>query len=131
MIETSNDAYWTELAASDPVAYAAEKKTVADAVIAALDKKIPGFSSWVVAADVATPRTFIRYTNNWHGSFEGWLPTASSMMKRLPRTIAGLERFEMVGQWVNPGGGLPPAGIDGRNLAKKLCKAEGLRFGPD
>jgi hypothetical protein len=37
----------------------------------------------------------------------------------------------MVGQWVNPGGGLPPCGMDGRSLAKRLCKIEGRRFSPD
>ena len=131
MIETFNDGFWTGLAARDPAAYAAEKKTAIDAVVAAIDRKIPGFASWVEVRDLATPRTFIRYTNNWHGSFEGWLPTSSSLGKKVPRTIPGLGGFFMVGQWVNPGGGLPPCGMDGRNLAKKLCRAEGRRFRPD
>jgi len=131
MIETFNDGYWTELAARDSAAYAAEKKAVADAVVAAIDTRIPGFASWVEVVDVATPRTFIHYTNNWHGSYEGWLPTSSSFMKKVPKTIPGIAGFHMVGQWVNPGGGLPPCGMDGRKLAKKLCKAEGRRFRPD
>jgi phytoene dehydrogenase-like protein len=131
MIETANDEFWTGLASRDPAAYAAEKKAVADTVIAALGAKIPGFASWVEAVDVATPRTFIRYTNNWHGSYEGWLPTSTSFGKKIPRTIPGIDGFHMVGQWVNPGGGLPPCGMDGRNLAKKLCKIEGRRFTPD
>jgi phytoene dehydrogenase-like protein len=131
MIETFNDGYWTELAARDSAAYAAEKKAVADAVVAAIDTRIPGFASWVEVVDVATPKTFIRYTNNWHGSYEGWLPTSSSFMKKVPKTIPGIAGFHMVGQWVNPGGGLPPCGMDGRKLAKKLCKAEGRRFRPD
>ena len=131
MIETFNDAYWTGLAARDPAAYAAQKKAVAHAVAAAIEAKLPGFSSWVESVDVATPRTFIRYTNNAHGSFEGWLPTTASLMRKLPRTIRGIDGFYMVGQWLNPGGGLPPCGMDGRKLAKKLCHAEGLRFRAD
>jgi len=131
MIETHNDEYWTRLAECDPGAYAAEKRAIIGSVIAAVDRKIPGFASWVEVADLATPRTFIRYTNNWHGSYEGWLPTSASFGKKLPRTIEGLEGFEMVGQWVNPGGGLPPCGFDGRKLAKKLCKREGRRFRPE
>jgi phytoene dehydrogenase-like protein len=131
MIETDNDGYWTSLAARDPAAYAAEKKAAAAAVIAAVSSKIPGFASWVETVDVATPKTFIRYTNNWHGSYEGWLPTAASFFAKVPRTIPGVGNFCMVGQWVSPGGGLPPAGMDGRNLAKKLCRAEGRRFRPD
>jgi phytoene dehydrogenase-like protein len=131
MIETGNDGYWTSLAERDPEAYAAEKKAVADAIIAAIELKLPGFASWVETVDVATPKTFIRYTNNWHGSYEGWLPTSKTLGGKIPRTIEGLENFEMVGQWVNAGGGLPPCGIDGRNLAKRLCKKEGLRFRPE
>lgn len=131
MIETANDAYWTGLAARDPGAYAAEKKAAADAVIRAISTKIPGFASWVETVDVATPKTFIRYTNNWHGSYEGWLPTSSSFFAKLPRTIPGVANFHMVGQWVSPGGGLPPAGMDGRSLTKRLCKAEKRRFRPD
>ena len=131
MIETHNDEYWTRLAERGPAAYAAEKKAVIDSVIAAVDRKIPGFASWVEVADLATPKTFIRYTNNWHGSYEGWLPTTASFRKKIPRTIEGLAGFEMVGQWVNPGGGLPPCGIDGRNLAKRMCKKEGRRFRPE
>ncbi len=131
MLDTTNDAYWTALAARDPIAYGAEKKAVGDAVIAAIDRKIPGFSSWVEVADVATPKTFIDYTNNWRGSFEGWLPKAGAFGKSITRTIAGIEGFEMVGQWLTPGGGLPPAGMDGRNLAKRLCRAEGRAFKPD
>jgi phytoene dehydrogenase-like protein len=131
MIETSNDEYWTKLADADPAAYSARKREAADKVIAALDSAIPGFASWVEVVDVATPRSFIRYTNNWHGSFEGWLPTVGSLGVRLSRTFPGLSNFFMVGQWVNPGGGLPPCGMDGRSLAKRLCKIEGRRFTPD
>jgi phytoene dehydrogenase-like protein len=131
MFQTDNDTYWSDLATHDPVAYASKKKAIADAVIAAINKKIAGFASWVEVVDVATPKTFINYTNNWRGSYEGWLPTSSSLGKKIPRTIPGLKGFFMVGQWVNPGGGLPPCGIDGRNIAKLLCKAEGKRFKPD
>jgi phytoene dehydrogenase-like protein len=131
MIETTNDAYWRELAERDPAAYAARKREAADAVIAALDARIPGFASWVEVVDLATPETFVRYTNNWHGSYEGWLPTVDSLGAKLPRELPGLERFYMVGQWLNPGGGLPPCGWGGRELAKRLCRLEGKKFRPD
>lgn len=131
MIETFNDAYWNDLKERDPRGYEAEKERAAQAVISALDREIPGFRKSVEVIDVATPHTFIHYTNNWHGSYEGWLPTPGSFMKKIPRTLAGLENFFMIGQWVNPGGGLPPGGMDGRSLAKLLCRKEGRRFSPD
>jgi len=131
MIETPNDGYWTGLKADDPEAYAAEKASTAAKVIAALDRAFPGLKDAVEIVDVATPHTIIRYTNNWHGSFEGWKPTIRAFGKKMARTFPGLAGFYMVGQWVNPGGGLPPCGIDGRSLAKKLCKLEGRKFRPD
>jgi phytoene dehydrogenase-like protein len=131
MIETTNDSYWTALKQSDRTAYNAEKKAAADAVVAALDCFVPGLKASVETVDVATPATFIRYTNNWHGSYEGWLPSSASIMSSLPKTLDGLEGFSMVGQWVSPGGGLPPCGIEARKLAKALCKKEGRAFLPD
>jgi len=131
MIETHNDAYWTELRERDRAAYEAEKKETARKAIAALDGFVPGLAASVQTVDVATPCSFIRYTNNWHGSYEGWLPTNGSFGKKISRTLPGLENFYMVGQWTSPGGGLPPCGIGGRSLAKKLCRLEGRRFKAD
>jgi phytoene dehydrogenase-like protein len=125
---TRNDSYWTRLKERDPVAYAAEKQATAEKVIAALDRFIPGLKGCVETVDVATPSTFIRYTNNWRGSCLGWAYAAGISPRK---TIDGLDNFYMVGQWVNPGGGLPTCGKDGRNLAKMLCKREGQRFKPD
>jgi phytoene dehydrogenase-like protein len=125
---TRNDSYWTGLKERDPAAYAAEKQATAEKVIAALDRFIPGLKDSVETIDVATPSTFIRYTNNWHGSATGWVRAGGTSPQK---TIDGLDNFYMVGQWVNPGGGLPSCGTDGRNLAKMLCKREGQRFKPD
>jgi phytoene dehydrogenase-like protein len=124
---TRNDSYWTGLKGRDPAVYAAEKQATAEKVIAALDRFIPGLKGCVEIVDVATPSTFIRYTNNWHGSCLGWAYAGISPRK----TIDGLDNFYMVGQWVSPGGGLPTCGVDGRNLAKMICKRESQRFKPD
>jgi hypothetical protein len=34
----------------------------------------------------------------------------------------------MIGQWVAPGGGLPPAVSTGRHVVQILCKNDGKRF---
>jgi phytoene dehydrogenase-like protein len=131
MIETPNDEFWTGLKAHQPEAYAAEKKATADKVIAALDRVFPGLKGDVEVVDVATPHSVIRYTNNWHGSYEGWRASTGTLGTKMAKTFPGLAGFYMIGQWVNPGGGLPPCGIDGRNLAKKLCRLEGRKFRRD
>ncbi|HUW40438.1 MAG TPA: NAD(P)/FAD-dependent oxidoreductase [Rectinemataceae bacterium] len=131
MIETYNDGYWTGLRERDRAAYEEEKRETARKAIAALDAFLPGLAASVETVDVATPHSFIHYTNNRHGSFEGWLPTGGSLGRKIAKTLPGLANFYMIGQWLNPGGGLPPCGIDGRNLARRLCSAEGRRFRPD
>jgi len=131
MVETYNDAYWTALRERDRAAYEEEKRGTASAVIGALGAFLPGLAASVETIDVATPHSFINYTNNRHGSFEGWLPTGGSLGKKISKTLPGLENFYMIGQWLSPGGGLPPCGIEGRRLAKRICAEEGLRFRPD
>ena len=131
MVETRNDGYWAALRDGDRPAYEAEKAETARKIIEAVDRQMPGFAASVELIDVATPCSFERFTNNWHGSYEGWLPTGGSLGMKLSRTLPGLSNFYLTGQWVSPGGGLPPCGIDGRKLAKLICKAEGIRFRPD
>ena len=46
----------------------------------------------------------------------------------MEKTLPGLDRFHMVGQWVEPGGGLPPAGKSGRDILQNFCKQDGRRF---
>jgi phytoene dehydrogenase-like protein len=112
----------------DPARYRAEKELAAERVIDALEQRIPGIRAKVDMRDVATPVTWERYTGNWRGSYEGWLPTGQSLGKGMSKTLPGLADFYMVGQWVAPGGGLPPAVSTGRHVVQILCKNDGRRF---
>jgi phytoene dehydrogenase-like protein len=124
-ILTSDYDYWQ---AMDPARYAGEKETVADAVIAELEKRLPAIAGRIEVVDVATPLTYERYTANWQGSMEGWLPVMGQFGKRLDHTLPGLENFYMIGQWVEPGGGLPPAATSARAALQAICKRDGKRF---
>jgi phytoene dehydrogenase-like protein len=123
--------YWKQLA-EEPERYEAEKKLAALTTISAIERFIPGFEKSVEAVDVATPLTTERYTGNWRGSFEGWRITPQNMMTSftggLPHTLPGLKNFYMVGQWVEPGGGLPTAGMSGRGIFKQICKEDNKEF---
>jgi len=72
--------------------------------------------------------TWERYTGNWQGSFEGWQPTTKTLGMRMSKTLPGLNNFYMVGQWVEPGGGLPPAVMSGRNVTQIICKKDKRPF---
>jgi phytoene dehydrogenase-like protein len=44
------------------------------------------------------------------------------------KTLPDRHNCYMVGQWVEPGGGLPPAATSGRGIAQILCKRDGKKF---
>ena len=119
--------YWKELSA-DHEKYDAEKKEVAMNIIRGLSTRFPGLEADVEMADVATPLTFERYTGNYQGNFEGWLPTPQAMMKPISKTLPGLDNFYMVGQWVQAGGGLPSGVMTAREVMKRICKQDGRSF---
>ncbi len=120
---SSDYAYW-KLLHEDIDRYNAEKEHIADLVVAALDKRYPGLASHVEMRDVATPVTFHRYTGNWQGTFEGWMITPKTHSLRMSKALPGLDNFYMAGQWVEPGGGLPPEAFSGRNVIQILCKRD-------
>ena len=119
--------HWTNLAADDS-RYEEEKAKVAEVVVGFLDRRYPGLRSQLEMVDVATPATIERYTGNWMGSYEGWLPTPDTFIMEMPRDLPGLDAFLMAGQWVMPGGGLPSGAMTGRQTVQIMCHADGLRF---
>jgi phytoene dehydrogenase-like protein len=119
--------YWKELS-GEPEKYKAEKDQLGLDIVKCMDERFPGLSSQVEMVDVASPVTFERYTGNWQGSFEGFLPTPTSMMASIPKTLPGLSNFFMAGQWVQAGGGLPAGLITGQDVIGRICKADGKKF---
>jgi phytoene dehydrogenase-like protein len=128
LLPTYNYRYWQDLRNNDNKKYKTEKERIADRIIDILEKKFGAIKANVTVVDVATPATFIRYTNNWKGSFEGWLLTPAMGMKQIPRVLPGLTNFHMIGQWVEPGGGLPTVLLSGRNIAQVICKKDKRDF---
>jgi len=128
MFRTDYD-YWKKLH-KNPELYDIEKEKIVEAVIAILNKRFPGIAEQVEMRDVASPLTFERYTGNWKGSFEGWMvtPETWSMGKIMRKTLPGLDNFYMAGHWVEPGGGIPPAAMSGRNVIQIICKKEKRTF---
>ncbi len=129
-VESDYD-WWAELR-RDRARYVEEKRRIGEEVVARLEEKWPGLAADVEVIDVATPVTWERYTGNWRGAYEGWMITTKTMEQvmgpGLPKRLPGLEGFAMIGQWTTFGGGVPPAAKDGRDLIRRLCRADGRRF---
>ena len=50
------------------------------------------------------------------------------MGKSITETLPGLNNFFMVGQWTQPGGGLPPAAMSAKKIVNMICKQDGKEF---
>lgn len=116
---------WEHLEGED---YSNEKKQIEKDAIAYLEIEFPGISEFIEVVDVATPKTDVRYTGVKNGAYEGFMPSKDNMMKSLNMTLPKLQNFYMAGQWLFPGGGLPPSAQSGNWVVQLICKKEKLKF---
>jgi phytoene desaturase len=119
--------WWNELQKDRP-RYDAAKKHLAEEVLARLEPHYPALTAHVEVTDVATPYTTWRYTLNREGAFMGWIPTPEAMRTHIKKTLPGLQNFYMAGQWIMPGGGVPPCLYSGRQVIQIMCKRDGKQF---
>lgn len=115
--------YWLRLKLDNPAAYKMRKEHLADSVAAELDARYPGFKDAIAVVDIATPATFIRLTNVYKGSYEGFTPTPSALKTNIRKTLPGLKAFCLCGQWTTAGGGLCTAIADGKAAAGLIKKS--------
>lgn len=128
LIPTREDEYWTNLRMNDFRRYKAEKERIIQEITEGMENRLGSLMPLLEMKDLSTPATVVRYTNNWKGSFEGWIMTPKVGFGQLPMQLPGLKNFYMAGQWVSPGGGLPTALISGRGVAGLICKQRGKKF---
>ena len=123
----TNYDYWKSLG-KEPERYKAEKEKIADTIVKLLDQRIPGLAGQVEMRDVATPRTYERYTGVWKASFEGWNISTKTFGMRMSKTLPKLRNFFMTGQWVEPGGSILFVAVSGRNTIQIICKKDRKPF---
>lgn len=121
---TTDYDYWEKLK-QNPGNYKAEKERICNDVIAGLEEHFPGITEQVEMRDVATPMTWVRYTGNWRGSYEGWMFGAHDNISKI---LPGLENFYMAGQWVNAGGGMCTAVMSGNHTIQIICSKDNKPF---
>jgi phytoene dehydrogenase-like protein len=126
---TQNGNYWIDLRKNDRKRYREEKQKFIDDIIELLEVRYPGIKDNIEMVDFATPATVLRYTNNWQGSAQGWLP-GDNVFAPTPInfTLPGLENFFYASHWSRPGGGVPVAINMARDVAQVMCKKFKLPF---
>lgn len=100
--------------------YAEEKEKLAMHAIDALIQKYPQFDGKVEVWDVATPLTYERYLQSFHGS---WMSVMGKniRMRAYPLKSESIGRLYFAGQRLMPPGGLPGAAETGRRAVQHLC----------
>lgn len=126
---TTNGNYWIDLRKNERVKYREEKKKFVNSLIALLNQRFPDFENDIEEVDFSTPATILRYTYNWQGSAQGWLPNdnlvqPSPVKFELPK----LKQFYYASHWGRPGGGLPICINQARDVTKLICRNNKVDF---
>jgi phytoene dehydrogenase-like protein len=127
MIIVNNTEYWTTLRKENRREYDRQKATIAQQVLDELDTYFGNIKEKVEMIDVATPATYIRYTNNWNGVAYSWEDFMLMSFNKPNKEIQGLNNFYMCGQWVGDAG-ISGASQSGKDLAQILCQKDGKKF---
>ena len=90
-----------------------------------LADRIPEIKTAVEVTDMATPLTYERYCDTFHGSYMSHWPACSRVPHAPVRYAPGIY---FTGQRVSCSGGLPPAAETGHRTAQTLCKDFGVEF---
>ena len=112
----------------DENTYKEEKEKIRKEALSILEYHYPVVTGKIMVTDIATPRTGVRYTGVWKASYEGFMPSKENITKTLKNTLPGLDNFYLAGQWLYPGGGLPPSADSGRKAIRMICKKEKKPF---
>lgn len=118
-------AYWKTLRETDMAAYRSEKQRLADRVAAEIERRYPGFTQEIEITDVATPATYVRLTNAYQASYEGFAPVGSMIAAKIQKSVPGVGNLILCGQWSMVGAGLCTCVQDGKAAAKKTARLVG------
>lgn len=123
---TADYHYFTKLKET-PTLYNQKKQEIKERIITHCLEHFDITRDDIVYVDIATPTTFFDYTKNHLGSFEGILVTPDNFTTNFT-TIDNINHLFLVGQWWNPGGGIPTSILSARRVAQLICKSDKKEF---
>ncbi|MBP5216877.1 MAG: FAD-dependent oxidoreductase, partial [Bacilli bacterium] len=108
--------------------YRKEKERLSEVFRYELSKWLKLDASIIDPLDVATPLTFERYVNAYHGSYQSFVTTKTMGALMHKGVLKGIKNFFFSGQWVMPPGGLPIAVFTAKNAAYRICHHDKKKF---
>lgn len=102
--------------------YKLKKKKHADEIIESLDKKYPGFKENIKYINIATPKTFERYTLNPGGAIYGFAQNINQIGPLRPKYKTKIKGLYLAGAWAKPSGGVMPSAKSGYASAQEVLK---------
>ncbi len=106
-------------------AYTSFKQKYSDTIIKRVEEKyIPGLRDHIEVLDIATPLTYMRYTDNRNGAIMGFRPSFRNIRNRIAHYTTPVKNLFIGSQWAELGGGIPNAVKTGMNSALLIIKHE-------
>lgn len=112
--------------AHDEPGYRAAKERATAALLARIDGLYPGFSAHVRVADLATPRTFERYTGNPAGAILGFAPACGGHRALVAASRPPVRGLYLAGAWTQRLGGFMQCLRSGVAAADKILTEVGI-----
>jgi phytoene dehydrogenase-like protein len=126
---TKNGDFWIDLRNENIEKYNFAKNEFSEQILDALEMQIGNIRDELEMTDIASPATILRYTNNWKGSTQGWLPGKNFLAASpVGFKVKGLNNFYYSSHWNTPGGGLPVVIKNSREVTQLICKKNKIEF---
>lgn len=104
--------------------YINKKKKVTDDIINLVCRYFPEVKDHIKIAELGTPHTMKRYTNNSKGAVYGWEQNVSQGGFNRLSIKSDFSNVYLAGSWTNPGGGFEGAITGGILTAQRILKDE-------
>lgn len=111
----------TSLYGLERKAYKARKEAIGQASIVRLEETLmPGLRDHVTHLEIATPRTFLRFSGNPEGALFGWEATPKQSTIHRPDVRSSVAGLYLASAWSRMGSGFTAAMMTGRRCAQIL-----------
>ncbi|PCJ16352.1 MAG: hypothetical protein COB02_16450 [Candidatus Cloacimonadota bacterium] len=110
---------WASFSESE---YRIEKQKMKDFYLQKFLHYYPQAESLIELVEFATPKTFVRYTNNEAGALYGFAPTIHQSGFYRPRQEGPIKNLYFSSAWTRPGAGFSGVMISGISVTKKILK---------